>query len=147
MAKTETTVQAVWWRGYQAVVDRASTTAKNPPSARAEARSARGTARVPRVNSTDDVVPRSLTSVPRRRLEALAWRHASPDERDGVPTTAGTVNRRLRIRRGDQEPILLPVAQITDAELMMKIPTDVLARVACSPSVSGDDDGGEGSCG
>jgi len=128
MAKTQPTIRAVWWRGYQAVATPAPVEVVPPRDAR---RTARGTERIPRVpEAGDDVRPRRLAHVPRRRLEILAWRHASAEEREASRGAGG--GRKLQIRRGgDVGPAdLVDLADATDVELMMKLPIDVLASVA-----------------
>ena len=138
MAKIQSTIRAVWWRGYQAVVE--PTRAGRASPGIAPRRTARGTERVPRVHEADDgIQPRRLAHVPRRRLENLAWRYATTEEREA----SGGGARRLRVRRGGRADLLDPttpadpaapdlveIRDCTDVELMMKIPIDVLAGVA-----------------
>lgn len=125
MAKT---ITRVWWRGYQALLDASS----------GRVRMARGTERIPHTTPQDDLAPRSLANIPRHRLEELAWRHASNAERTISDGAKCLPIRRTPTRSGadgefDERPaetVIVPVVQLTDVELMLKIPTDVLARLA-----------------
>lgn len=128
MVKRARSATPVWWRGYQAVLRADGDAAQGevvtgrieviPGAGRRPARVAE--------HAEDPVRPRILPDIPRRRLEELAWRHAHASERGLVGKT-----RLLQARLGDdQEPRLVAIDELSDAQLMMKIPLDRLARLA-----------------
>lgn len=127
MSKEKGPGRQVWCGGYQGeVVD-----VDQPSQGQVRVRIASGVI----VVNDHAVVPRRTPDVPRARLEALAWRHERPDRksrrRDGTRCVIVHLGND-DVLEGRQQAI----ESLTDAQLMAKLPTDVLDQLARGAAVA-----------
>jgi len=110
----------VWCNGYQGVV----TATDVSPDGRVEVSLASGRLCVDPQDALT-IRPRDSFDIARRRLETLAWRHTSTALRSR--NRNGT--KSLAVRRGSDEPTPIAIHEMTDVELMQKLPINVLAQL------------------
>ncbi len=111
----------VWCNGYQGVV----VTTRSTPGGRVEVRLSSGTISVDPADDRE-ILPRVTPDVPRRRLEDLVWRHT---HRDGRSRRDGGTRCVLVLREPDGTPAPSPLGALTDAELMKKLPSNILTAL------------------